>query len=46
MLPLRYSTSEDEYQVYSKILPEKFVGIECMAYAWCKSNNIFLLKQL
>lgn len=46
MLPLRYSTTEDEYQVYSKILPEKFVGIECMAYAWCKSNNIFLLKQL
>lgn len=46
MLPLRYSTTADEYQVYSKIIPEKFVGIECMVYAWCKSNNIFLLKRL
>lgn len=45
-LPFRYTAWSDEYQVYSKILPDKFVGIECMVYDWSKSNNLFLLKRL
>lgn len=45
-LPLRYTEWDDEYQVYSKILPDKFVGLECMAYEWAKEGNIFLLRRL
>lgn len=43
--PFRYTEWTDEYQVYSKILPDKFVGIECMVYDWTKENNLFLLKR-
>ena len=45
-LPFRYTEWDDEYQVYSKIPPEKFIGLECMAYEWAKEGNIFLLKRL
>lgn len=43
--PFRYTEWNDEYQVYSKILPEKFVGLECMVYDWARENNLFLLKR-
>lgn len=44
-LPFRYSGWDDEYQVYSKILPDKFVGIECVLYDWAKDNNLFFLRR-
>jgi len=44
-LPFRYTEWVDEYQVYSKILPEKFIGLECMVYDWTRENNLFLLKR-
>lgn len=45
LLPFRYSSWDDEYQVYSKILPDKFVGIECVLYDWAKDNNLFFLRR-
>lgn len=44
-LPFRYSFWRGEYQVYSKILPDKFIGIECMVYEWAKDDKLFMLKQ-
>ncbi len=45
-IPLRYTVWPDEYQVYSKITPDKIIAIECMAYEWMENRNIFLLKRL
>lgn len=44
-LPFRYSSWSGEYQVYSKILPDKFIGIECMAYEWAKDDELDKLKR-
>ena len=46
MLPLRYTHWSDEYQVFSKIKPNKIIGFECMAYLWAKEGNIALLRRL
>ena len=46
MLPFRYTDWSDEYQVFSKIKPDKIIGFECMAYLWCKEGNIDLLRRL
>lgn len=47
---LRYSTWDDEYQAYSKISPDHFVGIECPIECWIDNikyhKNIALLKDL
>ncbi len=45
-LPFRYTEWSDEYQVYSKIKPNKIIGFECMAYLWAKEGNIALLRRL
>lgn len=44
-LPFRYSDWVDEYQVYSKISPDKIIGIECMVYDWTRDDILFLLKR-
>lgn len=44
-IPLRYSYYDDEYQVYSQIKPENFVGIECMLYDWAINDQRFILKR-
>lgn len=44
-LPFRYSDWVDEYHVYSKISPDKFIGIECMVYDWARDDGLFLLKR-
>ena len=46
MLPFRYSSWSDEYQVFSKIKPKNIIGFECMAYLWAKEGNIALLRRL
>lgn len=43
-LPLRYSCYIDEYQVFEKVLPDKFVGVECSLYNWVRMDNIRMLK--
>ena len=45
-IPLRYTVWSDEYQVFSKITPDKIIAIECMAYEWTKHGNILMLKRL
>lgn len=44
-LPFRYSPWSDEYQVYSKIQPDKIIGIECMVYAWAEQGDISKLRR-
>lgn len=46
ILPFRYTDWSDEYQVFSKIKPDKIIGFECMAYLWAKDGNIALLRRL
>lgn len=49
-IPLRYSTWDDEYQAYSRITPDHFVGMECPLEDWTNNikyyKNIALLKDL
>lgn len=49
-LPFRYSTWDDEYQAYSIITPDHFVGMECPLECWLDNikyyKNIALLKDL
>ncbi len=43
-VPLRCSTWDDEYQAYSIITPDHFVGMECPLKDWI--NNIHYVKNL
>lgn len=47
-VPLRFLTWDDEYQAYSIITPDHFVGIECPLESWIEDIkwNIESLKNL
>lgn len=46
IIPFRTSGYRDEYQVFNRIDPSKFIGIEAKAYDWCIQEKISELRNL
>lgn len=49
ILPIRFSATDDEYQMYKEILPDKFVGIRTILLSWYLSkdvNQLIMLKKI
>lgn len=49
IIPIRFAATDDEYQMYKEILPDKFVGIRTILLSWYLSkdvNQLIMLKKI